>query len=72
MSRLIYICIIILLVSIQELQAQQRDTIVIRDTVYVDKAELELMEAKKDIAVNNTGLIRIKPIGRYEIGRAHV
>ena len=68
MSRLIYICIVILLVSVQELQAQQRDTIVIHDTVYVDKAELESMQAKKDIAANNTGLIRIKPIGRYDRG----
>ena len=40
-SRLIYICAVILLVGIQEIRAQQRDTIVIHDTVYVDKAELE-------------------------------
>ena len=44
-SRLIYICVVILLVGIQEIRAQQRDTIVIRDTVYVDKAELEQMHA---------------------------
>ena len=30
-SRLIYICVVILLVGIQEIRAQQRDTIVIRD-----------------------------------------
>ena len=46
-SRLIYICAVILLVGIQEIRAQQRDTIVIHDTVYVDKAELEqVLEAR--------------------------
>ena len=34
-SRLIYICAVILLVGIQEIRAQQRDTIVIHDTVYM-------------------------------------
>ena len=67
-SRLIYICAVILLVGIQEIRAQQRDTIVIHDTVYVDKAELEQVHAEKDIVEDNTGLIRIKPIGRYDRG----
>lgn len=58
-SRLIYICAVILLVGIQEIRAQQRDTIVIHDTVYVDKAELEQVHAEKDIVEDNTGLIRI-------------
>ena len=69
-SRLIYICAVILLVGIQEIRAQQRDTIVIHDTVYVDKAELEQVHAEKDIVEDNTGLIRIKPIGRYDRGRS--
>lgn len=53
-SRLIYICAVILLVGIQEIRAQQRDTIVIHDTVYVDKAELEQVHAEKDIVEDNT------------------
>lgn len=64
MSRLIYIYVLFLLVGVQSVSAQQRDTIVIRDTIYVDKAE---MERKRDI-VDNTNLIRLKPIGRFDRG----
>ena len=64
MSRLIYICVMVVLAGVQTLSAQQRDTIIMRDTIYLDKAELE---RKKDI-VENTNLVRIKPIGRFDRG----
>ena len=54
----------VVLAGVQTLSAQQRDTIIIRDTIYLDKAELE---RKKDI-VENTNLVRIKPIGRFDRG----
>lgn len=64
MSRLIYIYVMVVLASVQILSAQQRDTVIIRDTIYLDKAELE---RKKDV-VENTNLIHIKPIGRFDRG----
>lgn len=64
MSRLFYIGIMALLLGGGALSAQQRDTIVVRDTVYLDKAEFE---RKKDI-VESTNLIRAKAIGRYDRG----
>lgn len=64
MNRLIYICVVIVVAGIQTLSAQQRDTIVVRDTVYLDKAEIE---RKKDIVESNN-LIRLKPIGRFDRG----
>ena len=54
-----------LLAGVQSLYAQQRDTIIIRDTVFLDKEEFE---RKKDIVEGNTNLIHIKPIGRYDRG----
>ena len=65
MTRLFYICILVLLAGVQSLYAQQRDTIIIRDTVFLDKEEFE---RKKDIVEGNTNLIHIKPIGRYDRG----
>ena len=58
MTRLFYICILVLLAGVQSLYAQQRDTIIIRDTVFLDKEEFE---RKKDIVEGNTNLIHIKP-----------
>ena len=54
----------VVLAGVQTLSAQQRDTVIIRDTIYLDKAELE---RKKDV-VENTNLIHIKPIGRFDRG----
>ena len=56
----------VVLAGVQTLSAQQRDTIIIRDTIYLDKAELE-RKKDKDI-VENTNLVRIKPIGRFDRG----
>lgn len=64
MARLFYICALVLLVGAQSLVAQQRDTIVIRDTVFLSKEEFE---KKKDI-VESSNLIRIKPVGRFDRG----
>lgn len=64
MARLFYICALVLLVGAQSLAAQQRDTIVIRDTVFLSKEEFE---KKKDI-VESSNLIRIKPVGRFDRG----
>lgn len=64
MARLFYICVLVLLVGAQSLAAQQRDTIVIRDTVFLSKEEFE---KKKDI-VESSNLIRIKPVGRFDRG----
>lgn len=64
MARLFYICALVLLVGVQSLAAQQRDTIVIRDTVFLSKEEFE---KKKDI-VESSNLIRIKPVGRFDRG----
>ena len=50
MTRLFYICILVLLAGVQSLYAQQRDTIIIRDTVFLDKEEFE---RKKDIVEGN-------------------
>lgn len=63
MARLFYICALVLLVGAQSLAAQQRDTIVIRDTVFLSKEEFE----KKNI-VESSNLIRIKPVGRFDRG----
>lgn len=64
MTRLFYICALVLLVGAQSLAAQQRDTIVVRDTVFLSKEEFE---KKKDI-VESSNLIRIKPVGRFDRG----
>ena len=64
MARLFYICALVLLVGAQSLAAQQRDTIVIRDTVFLSKEEFE---KKKDI-VESSNMIRIKPVGRFDRG----
>lgn len=64
MTRLFYICALVLLVGAQSLVAQQRDTIVVRDTVFLSKEEFE---KKKDI-VESSNLIRIRPVGRFDRG----
>ena len=64
MTRLFYICALVLLVGARSLAAQQRDTIVVRDTVFLSKEEFE---KKKDI-VESSNLIRIKPVGRFDRG----
>lgn len=67
MKRFIYLIIYMLVAGTGMLAAQQRDTIVIHDTIYVDKAELR-QQHPQDIVTDNTGLIRMKPIGRYDRG----
>lgn len=53
-----------LMCSLQEGYAQTRDTIVIHDTIYLEKPKL----SKKVEAVESNNLIRIKPMGRYDRG----
>ena len=50
-----------------DVSAQHRDTIVIHDTVYVERTK-EPMQPKKNVIVESNSLIRIKPIGRYDRG----
>ena len=49
-------------VSVQKTLSQVRDTIVIHDTVYVEKPK------KKPITVDSNNLIKMKAIGRYDRG----
>ena len=63
LSKLI-ILIGFLMCSLQEGYAQTRDTIVIHDTIYLEKPKL----SKKVETVESNNLIRIKPMGRYDRG----
>lgn len=56
--------VLMLLVGVQEASAQVRDTIVIHDTVYVEKPRPK----RKANIVKSANLIRIKPLGRYDRG----
>lgn len=65
MRRIYIIGIAVCLLGVLPLAAQQRDTIVVHDTVYVDKAD---MLRSKDVVDINNGLIKMKAIGRYDRG----
>lgn len=54
--------VIALLASVQAGHAQERDTIVVHDTIYIEKPK------KKADIVESTDLVRLKPFGRYDRG----
>ncbi len=65
--RYFVITLVLLLGGALDAAAQQRDTIVVHDTIYVDKSEMP-EKPNEDLLVESSSLIRIKPIGRYDRG----
>lgn len=62
MKKIILFLVLCLFASVQKGLSQERDTIVIHDTVYIEKPK------KKPFTVKSTNLIKIKAIGRYDRG----
>lgn len=62
MKKIILFLVLCLLASVQKGLSQERDTIVIHDTVYIEKPK------KKAFTVESTNLIKMKAIGRYDRG----
>lgn len=58
----IILTLIVFVFCISGIMAQYNDTIIIRDTVYIDKAEKKHLEEDKD------KLIQMKPVGRFDRG----
>ena len=52
----------VIVLGISEVMAQQRDTIIIRDTVYIDNTQIKSLEDNKD------KVIHMEPIGRFDRG----
>lgn len=62
MKKIILFLVLCLFASVQKGLSQVRDTIVVHDTVYVERPK------KKPITVKSTNLIKMKAIGRYDRG----
>lgn len=62
MRKIILFLFLCLGIGVQKTLSQVRDTIVIHDTVYVEKPK------KKPITVDSNNLIKMKAIGRYDRG----